>query len=91
MWKKYCTAGQATNNNMGHAHCILDYLRLQVHTQNRLCLLRLHCKNGCRKAPHCYVKPTLPVLLIVMPCKVLIVMYYDTKFTVQIVHGLKIS
>ena len=24
MWKKYCTAGQATDGNMAHAHCVLD-------------------------------------------------------------------
>jgi len=24
MWKKYCTAGQATDDNMAHAHCMLD-------------------------------------------------------------------
>jgi hypothetical protein len=45
-----------------------------------LWLLRLHCNNGCTKAPQCYVKPTLPVLLIVMACKILLAVYYDTKF-----------
>jgi len=24
MWKKYCTAGRATDDNMAHAHCVLD-------------------------------------------------------------------
>jgi len=24
MWKKYCRAGQATVDNMAHAHCVLD-------------------------------------------------------------------
>ena len=24
MWKKYCRAGQATDDNMAHAHCMLD-------------------------------------------------------------------
>jgi hypothetical protein len=24
MWKKYLTAGQATDDNMPHAHCMLD-------------------------------------------------------------------
>ena len=23
-WKKYCRAGQATDDNMAHAHCMLD-------------------------------------------------------------------
>ena len=44
------------------------------------CLLFLHCNNGCTKAPQCYVKTTFPVLLIIMPCKILHAMYYDTKF-----------
>jgi len=24
MWKKYCRAGQATDDRMAHAHCMLD-------------------------------------------------------------------
>jgi len=24
IWKKYCTAGQATDGNKAHAHCKLD-------------------------------------------------------------------
>jgi len=24
LWGKYCTAGQATDENMVHAHCMLD-------------------------------------------------------------------
>jgi len=24
MWKKHCKAGQATDNNMKHVHCMLD-------------------------------------------------------------------
>jgi hypothetical protein len=24
MWKKFCRAGQATDDNMAHAHCMLD-------------------------------------------------------------------
>ena len=33
---KKCRAGQATDDNMAHAHCMLDILRLQIHTL-RLC------------------------------------------------------
>ena len=34
--EKYCKAGQATYNNTGLAHFILDtYLTLQTHTQNK--------------------------------------------------------
>jgi hypothetical protein len=24
MWEKYCSLGQATDNDMAHAHCMLD-------------------------------------------------------------------
>jgi len=24
MWKKYCRTGQTTDDNMAHAHCVLD-------------------------------------------------------------------
>jgi hypothetical protein len=24
MWEKYCRAGQGTDGNMAHAHCMLD-------------------------------------------------------------------
>jgi len=37
--EKYCRAGQATDDNMAHAHCMLDNLRLQIHF--RLC--NTHC------------------------------------------------
>jgi hypothetical protein len=31
---KYCRAGQATDGNMAHAHCMMQNLWLQTHTQN---------------------------------------------------------
>ena len=78
--EKYFRAGQTTTNNTAHAHFMLNYLRLQIHTQNKQCLLVLHCNSGCTNAPPCYVKPTLPVLLIITPCKLLLAMHYDNKF-----------
>ena len=30
--EKHCRAWQATDNNMAHAHCMLDKLRLQIHS-----------------------------------------------------------
>jgi len=30
--EKYCRAGQATDDNMAHAHCMLDNLGLQTYT-----------------------------------------------------------
>jgi hypothetical protein len=42
----YCRAGQATDNNMVHAHCMLATLRLYIHRQ--LC------------NTHCFSTPTMP-------------------------------
>ena len=34
MWeKKYCTAGQATDDNMANAHCMLDTKATNTHSQ----------------------------------------------------------
>jgi hypothetical protein len=33
MWKKNCGSGQATDDNMAHAHLHAGYLRLQIYTQ----------------------------------------------------------
>jgi hypothetical protein len=62
MWKKYCRAWQATDDNMAHAHCMLNteaYKYIQVVQY----LLLFYCNNGCTNAPQCYVIRTLPVLL----------------------------
>jgi len=32
--EKDCTAGQATDENMTRAHCMMGYVRPQLHTQN---------------------------------------------------------
>ena len=29
--EKYCTAGQDTDDNMAHAHCMLGYIGLKIH------------------------------------------------------------
>ena len=62
--KKYCRAGQATEDNTVQKTCSLHtrYLRLQRHTQNKEQSLLFHCKNGSMNAPQCYVICTWPVL-----------------------------
>ena len=62
MWKNTVRVGQATDDSMVHAHCML-------HTQgykytHRLCITYcfFHCNNGFTKALQCYVIHTLPVL-----------------------------
>ena len=56
----YFTNGQATDDNMAHAHCVLD-------TKGYKYILRIllfHYNNGCTNAPQCYVILTLSVLLV---------------------------
>jgi len=55
--EKYCRAGQATCDNMAHAHCMRQ--RLQIHTLglcNTHCFF--HCNIGCTNAPQCHVTHT---------------------------------
>jgi hypothetical protein len=59
---KYCRVGQATDDNMGRANCLLHTLGYKQ-IQHMLHVLLLHFKNGCTNAPHCYVMRTLPVML----------------------------
>jgi transcription initiation factor IIE alpha subunit len=33
MWKKYCTAGQVTDDNMANAHCMLDNKVTNTHSK----------------------------------------------------------
>ena len=60
--EQYCRAGQAIDDNMAHAHCMLDNLRCQ-HTHNMYYSLLFYNNNDCTNAPHCYVIRTLSVLL----------------------------
>ena len=53
--EKYCSARQATDGNMMHAHCMLD-------TQGYNHTLRIwHCNNRYSNAPECSVIRTLSV------------------------------
>jgi hypothetical protein len=55
--EKYCRAGQTTDDNMAHAHCILD-----TNTQAEYVISVFHGNNGCTNAPEYYVTRTVPVL-----------------------------
>jgi hypothetical protein len=55
--EKCCRAGQATDDNMAHAHCMLD-----TNTQSEYVVSVFHGNNSCTNAPQCYVTRTLPVL-----------------------------
>jgi hypothetical protein len=67
--EKYSTAGQATDETMAHAHCMLDTQGYKTHTQNMKYLLLLHCNNGCTNAPQCHVIRALPVLFLLQTGK----------------------
>jgi hypothetical protein len=81
-WKKYCTAGLATDDNTTHAHCMLDTegYKHKLRTCNTLLL---HYNNGCRSAPKCYVIRPLPVLsplLLFYPCLYEAVQHHKHRF-----------
>jgi len=65
MWKKDCTAGQATDDNMAHAHSILDNTNtqsqyviliafpLQQWLRERISMLRLYAHYLCFRSWIC--------------------------------------
>jgi hypothetical protein len=67
--------GRATDDNMAHAHCVLDTEGYK-HIQNMLFLLLLHYSNGYKNAPQCYVIRTWPALSSVLLC-------FDTSLSIK--------
>ena len=59
---KYCTDGQATDDNIIRRIRTACWIMLLTHTHNMQHLLLFHCHNSCTNAPLCYVIPILPVL-----------------------------
>ena len=57
MWKY--RAGQATDDNMAHSHCMLDIYGYKYTLKMSL----FHCINDRTNAPCCYVTRILPFLL----------------------------
>jgi hypothetical protein len=58
--EKYCRAGQAADDNMEHALCMLDNYGYR-HTLRICNTLLFHYNNGCTNAPHYHVTRTLVV------------------------------
>ena len=59
--KKYCRAIKAADNNMAHAHCMLETKAKNTHSE-----YFLHCNNGCTDAPQDYLIRTLRVLYVLL-------------------------
>jgi len=53
MWKKYCRAGQATDDNMAHAHFMPIPKATNPHSQY-VTLMPFSLQKGCTKAPQSY-------------------------------------
>jgi hypothetical protein len=71
--KKYCTAKQATDDNMARGHCVL-YTEGNKHTLgiydifvncNMYYLLLFYCNDDSTNAPQCYVVRTSAALLVI--------------------------
>jgi hypothetical protein len=62
--EKIFRARQGTDDNIAHAHCMLDTWRYKhiLKICNTYYLLLFHCNNGCTNEPKCFVTRTLPVL-----------------------------
>ena len=59
--EKICIAGQAIDDNMAHAHCMLDTEKTQSEYKILIAFLLNNC---CRNAPQYYVIRIFPVLLL---------------------------
>jgi hypothetical protein len=60
--EKYNNAGQASDDNMAHAHCMLDTEGYKHIFGMCNTFLLFHYNTGCTHAPQCYIIRTLPVL-----------------------------
>ena len=68
---KYCRARQDTDDNMAHAHCMLDTEGYKhTHTEVVQYPLLFHCHSGYTNVPQCHAILALPVLL--TPLRVLL-------------------
>jgi len=63
---KYYRAGQATDDNMVHVHCMLDNLGYNYTLRiNMQYLLLFYGNNGCINMPHRYIIRKVPVFFVV--------------------------
>jgi len=60
--EKYCRAGQATDDNMAHAHCMLDTLGYQYTHSGCVILTAFLLQQWLHEPPQCYLMRALPVL-----------------------------
>jgi hypothetical protein len=65
---KYCRAGQATDDNMAHAHCMQDYPLPSTHTYN---MQRLNCVSTATMVTRTRQNVTLYIhcLSVLLICK----------------------
>ena len=63
--EKYCRVGQATDDNMAHAHCMFDTKGYKYTIRIGLCISYYFYTfaSGFMRASECYFILTLPVLL----------------------------
>ena len=74
MWKKYCRAGQSTDDNMVHAHCKLDTYgyKLQLRacniyffpTATKVARTPLHVTSQLHCLPCCLITPFMFIYII---------------------------
>jgi len=60
--ENYCTAGKAIDDNMAHAHCMLDTYE-DKHTLGICSTYCLPLQQWLHERPQCYVIPPLSILL----------------------------
>jgi hypothetical protein len=61
--EKYCTAEQATDDNIIRRMRIACWITKATDTHSQYVILLLHGNNGYANAPQCYVTRALPLLL----------------------------
>jgi hypothetical protein len=60
---KYCRAGQTTDGNMAHAHCMLDTWGYKYTHSDCVILIAFPQQQWLPNTPPCYVIRTLPVFV----------------------------
>ena len=65
--EKYCTAMQATDDDIIWRMCVAFWLPKATKTHAEQVILFASCNNGYTNAPQCYVIRTLPLLLLLFP------------------------
>jgi hypothetical protein len=82
--QKYCRGEQTTDDNMEHAHCMLD-----TNTKSEYVISIFHGKNVCTNAPQYYATRTLPVLSVphtslCMKVKDVLTLYFNLMCSMEL-------